>query len=326
MRNLFKSATGILLVILVLGCGKQTELPKVWAVSINKSYLSLIKGESEQLSVRITPTTDATERNLTWSSSDPKVVTVNQAGLVTALKSGSSTITVRAGEKSATCSVTVTNPIKSLTLDYTSVNLEVGNKATLIVTISPADADETTVQWNTSDDSVALVENGTITAVAWGGAVITAKVGDLEATCTVSVTGEMGEIVSSSGDGVVAWVSEDKNSAMIMSVHELSFEDWEKSNDWCENYGQGWRMPTIDELTLIHLGFDTINKALSKAGFTTLTLENYCHWSSTVNPYYSEYYYRERLHDGKILTNAMSDEHRSSRRNYTRAVKSFSNK
>lgn len=106
-----------------------------------------------------------------------------------------------------------------------------------------------------------------------------------------------------------------------MSVDELLNKDWETSNDWCNNYGDGWRMPSIDELTLIHNDFSTINASLSNAGFTMLTTGNYCHWSNTVNPVNSEYYYRERLHDGYIFTNVGSDERYNSTANRTRAVK-----
>lgn len=52
-----------------------------------------------------------------------------------------------------------------------------------------------------------------------------------------------------------------------------------------------------------------------------LTTGNYCHWSNTVNPANSEYYYRERLHDGYIFTNVGSDERYNSTANRTRAVK-----
>ena len=81
-------------------------------------------------------------------------------------------------------------------------------------------------------------------------------------------------------------------------------------------------MPTIEELTVIHGNFDIINESLVNNGYTTLpTLgDNRCHWSSTVNPSDSNYYYRERLADGSIFNKGL-DEAITSTANNTRAVK-----
>ena len=67
------------------------------------------------------------------------------------------------------------------------MNLEEGQKTTLVATINPNDADEKTVTWTTSNASVAMVTNGVVTAIAEGNAVITATAGGKSATCAVSV-------------------------------------------------------------------------------------------------------------------------------------------
>ncbi len=132
---------------------------------------------------------------------------------------------------------------------------------------------------------------------------------------------KVGEIVNASGVGVVAWISDDGGAALLVSVSELQGKNWTTSNDWCSSYGDGWRMPTIDELTLIHGNFSAINAGLKSSGYTQLTTADKCYWSSTVNPTNSNYYYRERVHDGTIFTNKGNDESVSSTANYTRAVK-----
>ena len=138
---------------------------------------------------------------------------------------------------------------------------------------------------------------------------------------TSSNNTNVGEIVNASGIGVVAWVSDDGKTALLLSASELQGKNWTTSNDWCGSYGDGWRMPTIDELTLIHGNFSAINAGLKSSGYTQLTTANKCYWSSTVNPTNSNYYYRERVHDGTIFTSTGGDEKVSSTANYTRAVK-----
>ncbi len=81
------------------------------SVTLNKSALSLIEGESEALTATINPT-DATNKDVEWKSSNPAVATVVE-GKITAVKAGAATITVTTtdGSKEDTCDVTVVAPI-----------------------------------------------------------------------------------------------------------------------------------------------------------------------------------------------------------------------
>ncbi len=159
----------------------------VTSVTLNKTSLNMTKGQSETLTATVTPD-NATDKTVSWSSSDATIASVDQNGRVTALKSGSATIMAKAGEKSATCSVTITTPVESVSLDRTSVNLEEGQTTTLVATINPNDADDKTVTWTTSNASVATVTNGVVTAIAEGVATITASVGGKSATCSITVS------------------------------------------------------------------------------------------------------------------------------------------
>ena len=162
----------------------------VESVSLNKKELSLTEGESETLTATVKPD-NATDKTVTWSSSDASVATVDATGKVTAVKAGTATITAKAGDKSATCTVTVKAkviPVTSITLNKASLDLTEGETETLTATVGPDNATDKTVTWSTSDSSVATVDaSGKVTAVKAGTATITAKSGDKSATCTVTV-------------------------------------------------------------------------------------------------------------------------------------------
>ena len=159
----------------------------VTSVSLDQTSLSLIKGESATLTATVDPS-DATDQTVTWSSSDATIASVDQSGKVTALAGGSVTIKAAAGEKYAICSVTITVPVSSVSLDQTSLSLIKGESATLKATINPSDATDKTITWISSNSSVATVSNGVVTAVAGGTANIIVNASGKTATCTVTVT------------------------------------------------------------------------------------------------------------------------------------------
>ena len=155
------------------------------SVTLDKTTLSLAVGETEQLTATVKPD-DATDKNVTWTSSDESVAKVVN-GKVTAVKSGKATITAKCGGKTAECAVTVTVPVTSLTLDRTTLSLAVGETAQLTATVKPDDATDKNVSWTSSDEFVAKVDDGKVTAVKSGKATIIAKCGDKTAECEVTV-------------------------------------------------------------------------------------------------------------------------------------------
>ena len=165
----------------------KTVVP-VTSVTLDRTSVTLEKGSSIKLVATVSPS-DATDRTVTWSSSDVSVASVDQDGTVRAVKGGTATVTAKAGEKSATCRVTVVTPVTGVTLDHNILSLEVGQNAVLTATIYPEDATDKAVIWSSSDASVATVgDTGVVTALKKGSAVITAKAGDKSATCTVNVS------------------------------------------------------------------------------------------------------------------------------------------
>ncbi len=170
---------------------------KVTGVSLDKTSLNLNPGKEGTLTATITPS-NATNQNVTWKSSDTKVATVDN-GLVTAVAEGTATITVTTtdGNFQDTCTVTVTQPaetpVTSVTLDKTSLTLDVGGSDTLAATVKPDDATNKAVKWSSSNENVATVnQNGNVKAVGAGKATITATTADgsgVSATCEVTVNG-----------------------------------------------------------------------------------------------------------------------------------------
>lgn len=159
----------------------------VTSVTLDRSTLSLEKGQSVKLVATVSPS-DATDKDVTWNSSDFSVANVDQEGNVLAMKSGSATITAKAGEKTATCRVTVVTPVAGISLDRSSLSLEVGQSETLVATVLPDDATEQSVSWTSSDNTVATVDSsGKVTALKKGSTTITASAGGKYATCSVTV-------------------------------------------------------------------------------------------------------------------------------------------
>lgn len=158
-------------------------------MSLNTATIEMVEGETFSLVATVLPK-DAEYDGVTWASSNASVASVN-SGTVTAVKEGTATITASAGGKSATCNVKVSAKIvavTSITLDKTSLSMQVGDTENLTATVNPDDATDKTIIWTSSDESVAKVDNGKVTAIKSGTATVTAKCGGKTAECVVTVT------------------------------------------------------------------------------------------------------------------------------------------
>jgi len=179
---------------------KPEPVVSVTGVTLSKTTLSLTEGDSSKLTATVKPS-DAANKEITWSSSNTSVATVDTNGNVKAIKAGTATITVttKDGNYTATCKVTVTakqvepDPIVSVTgvtLNKSSLNLTEGDSSKLTATVKPSDAANKEVTWKSSNTSVATVDtNGNVKAIKAGTATITVttKDGNHTATCTVTV-------------------------------------------------------------------------------------------------------------------------------------------
>ena len=166
---------------------------KVTGVDVKPDTLSLEVGKTANLTANVSPD-DATNKNVSWRSSDASVATVSSTGVVTAIKEGKANIfaTTVDGSFSDICVVTVNAqsiPVTEVTLDKTSITIDVGSTETLTATIKPSDATNKGLAWSSSKPSVATVENGVVTGVSAGTATVTVTTvdGAKTATCTVTV-------------------------------------------------------------------------------------------------------------------------------------------
>ena len=159
---------------------------KVESLTLSESILELSLGSSMTLEA-IMQAHNLDYSCIEWSTSDESVATVVD-GVVTALGVGECDITVSCQDKSATCHVVV-RPIlpTSIELDVHNVTMNLGEKTLVVATILPENTTDKTVVWTSSDESIAVVENGVIMAVGVGECIITANCQGLTDHCRVQV-------------------------------------------------------------------------------------------------------------------------------------------
>ncbi|MDL2222034.1 Ig-like domain-containing protein [Parabacteroides sp. OttesenSCG-928-N08] len=165
----------------------------VEGVSFNKTELSLLVGATEKLTITIFPE-NATNKEVTWSSLNSSIASVDQTGKITAVKEGQTVISVTTidGNHKAYCEVTITDPVvkvSGISLDKDQAELFIGNSFQLRASMQPENATNQVVNWQSSSPSIATVENtGKVTGVAVGVATITVTTEDGNHTATCSVT------------------------------------------------------------------------------------------------------------------------------------------
>ena len=160
-------------------------------ITLNKSSLSLKVGASEKIVATITPS-NATNREITWSSTNSSIASVDANGTIKGIAVGTATITAKTSDGGKTDKITVTVipiAVTGIQLNKTSLSLSVGSSEKIIATITPGNATNKDVTWSSSNSSIASVDtNGTIKGIATGTATITAKTNDGGKTAKVTVT------------------------------------------------------------------------------------------------------------------------------------------
>ena len=147
------------------------DIVEVERVTLNKTTTTLIEGKTEKLVATVEPS-GATNKTITWSSSDTSIVRVDEEGTINAIKAGTAIVTAKSiNEKQATCTVVVTeNTIRPVSMNVEPERLLMGegSKSTLRVSIEPSEANQN-VTFASRDESIATVnELGQVKAVAAG--------------------------------------------------------------------------------------------------------------------------------------------------------------
>lgn len=168
----------------------------VTGVTLDQSTASIDIDATVQLTATIAPA-DATDKSVTWSSSDEAIATVDATGLVTGIAAGTATITVTTndGSHTATSEITV-NPdvikVTGVTLDQSSATIDVAATVQLTASVEPNDASDKSVTWSSSDETIATVDaNGLVTGVAAGISTITVTTSDGGFTASAEITVEL---------------------------------------------------------------------------------------------------------------------------------------
>ena len=169
---------------------KVTVTQQATGIKVSTENLSLGVGDSFTMGVTITPE-DSTDTTVTWTTQDAKIAKVTSDGKITGVAVGSTVILakIKNGEV-AYVNVTVRDKVKSVVLDEEKKTILVGKSFQLTANVTPANATNTKVSWQSSDEKVATVsEKGKVTGVKGGNAMIvcTTEDGGYTAHCLVTV-------------------------------------------------------------------------------------------------------------------------------------------
>lgn len=150
----------------------------VTGVKVKNPEKFVFIGGRVQLSAQVSPE-DASIKDVTWSSENEKIATVDENGVVTGVSKGTATIRATAADgtkRYGTVSVRVYQQPESITLREGDVTVAVGSYRTLRATVMPNNTNDKTVTWISSDESVAKVNSsGRVTPVAPGTCTITCQ-------------------------------------------------------------------------------------------------------------------------------------------------------
>jgi uncharacterized protein YjdB len=171
----------------------KSAIVAVTGVQVSPTALSLSTGGTGSLTATVEPA-NATNKAVTWSTSNASVAAVDSTGTVTAVAPGTATISVTTSDENHTAEsvVTVTSTVVAvigIQVSPATLSLEEEATESLTATVTPENATNKAVTWSTSNDSVATVDStGTVTAVAPGTATITGTTEDGNKTANCVVT------------------------------------------------------------------------------------------------------------------------------------------
>lgn len=204
----------------LVSCNKEPQGVPVTGVKLNETAILLYEGDSQTLKATVAPS-NATDAQVVWSTDNAAVATVAD-GVVTGHAAGEASITATVGEFKATCSVIVRAKIvsvQSVALDKQELTILVGEKASLIATVTPENATNAEITWTSSSPEVVSVNaSGEIEGLKAGTSTITVTTvdGGKTASCDVLVdASEMHVSFESNGGSKIDDVVVKKNETLI---------------------------------------------------------------------------------------------------------------
>ncbi len=174
-------------------CNVKVSDVSIKSFNLSSSSANLVVGGTTSLTVKNIAPANATNKSVTWSSSNNKIATVDNSGNVKAIKEGKVTITATANDGSGVNSSATINvskiDVNSVSLSNERVIVEVGSTDALTASIKPKNATYQSVKWSSSDTKVATVSSsGVVTGKKMGKATITATVDGVKTSIPVYVT------------------------------------------------------------------------------------------------------------------------------------------
>ncbi|WP_294581720.1 Ig-like domain-containing protein, partial [uncultured Thomasclavelia sp.] len=171
---------------------------KIEKIVLDKTDITMDVDTNDKISATVKPIDTVMDKTLSWTSSNPSIVSVDQNGNIVSYAAGTATITATTvNGLSANCKVTVIIPITEITLNETAITLEKGDSKTLKATIEPENTTlDKTISWSSENEQVAKVnQNGKVTAVDAGTTNIVATASNGVTTkCSITVTSKITSI------------------------------------------------------------------------------------------------------------------------------------
>jgi uncharacterized protein YjdB len=255
------------------GSDGNTAIP-VTNITVDPTSVTLTVGETVSITHLITPA-NATNQNVTFTPADQNVATVNSTGVITAVGSGSTTVTVTTedGDASAQIDATVNSQVINVTgvsLSESSATLVVGESMTLTATIEPADATNKNISWSTSNASIAGVNAGLVSTVAPGTVeiIVNTLEGNHSDMCYINVIDNVLLLNSYLGD---------RNSLTLSFSQEVTVVSFNISGN------QNSKMPVDPTPSTVEAFTISFNSSLNNNTLFTLTVQNVLNQTLTIN-------------------------------------------
>ena len=195
------------------------------SISLNKDKITMPVDTKYALKVTYDPEDTTESKDVKWESMNEDVAAVDENGVITAVKAGSTAITATVGKLKASINVTVAGKISEVKIDSEDFELKAKEEKTLKAKYTPSTPEGLIVEWSSDNEKVAKVdENGKVTGVDEGTANITAKVGSTKSKSvkvTVSkLVGDFTIVVTKANNGTIetSKTTADKGEYIVITV------------------------------------------------------------------------------------------------------------
>lgn len=206
-RVLFYTASAALLLSLT-ACGvtiTAVHLPDEVQVNVGATAETAATYESKQEADAAAQQAAADRIDWTWAIADDTIATVDNSGVITGVKGGSTLVTVTSadGKFTASCPVTVSQPLQGIALSNIDLVINRTDSADINCTLTPADTTDTDITYEIADNSIAKLNGSKVVAVGNGTTTLTAACGKIKANAQITVTTAPTEIQLDSTEGVL---------------------------------------------------------------------------------------------------------------------------